>query len=172
MDNYFDELVRQLAEYHVAVDPAYLHGLLTGFATIPTMDSLSLLPAIAGEQPLAESVIEAVFDSINSLAKDLSAHEFQARFDLHRDTDAKRWLDGYCKAVEIQEEDWRELNELHLNAGSHLTMLHTMRDAKLHRDLAMDLPGPKDLKKNPQLVTDLVSGIYDEFHGGARHEQR
>ena len=43
-------------------------------ATIPAMDSTSLFVAIAGEQPLAESVCETVFDSINLLAANLSKH--------------------------------------------------------------------------------------------------
>lgn len=163
MGDYFHQLLRELAEYHVAVDAAYLHGLLSGCATIPEMDSENLIRAIAGEQPLAESVVEAVRDNINSLAENLAAHEFQARF--HGDTDGRRWLDGYFEAVRVHEKDWQDLNELHLKAGSNLIMLHTMRDAKLHRDLKMDLPGPKDLKQDPQLVSDLVSRIYEEFHG-------
>ncbi len=165
--DYFDELVRQLAEYHVAVDETFLHGLLTGYATIPAMDSENLFPAIAGEQPLAESVGETVFDSINLLAADLSTHAFQARFDVDRDADAKHWLDGYFKAVEIHERDWQELNEFHLEAGANLIMLHSMNDAKLHRELDMDLPGPKELKEYPQLVTNLVLSIYDRFQGDA-----
>jgi hypothetical protein len=39
-----------------------------------------------------------------------------------------------------------------------------MSDPELHRDLGMDLTGPDDLKKHPELVTNLVTGIYDEFH--------
>ena len=167
MRNYFDDLVRQLAEYDVAVDNAFLHGLLTGSATIPAMDSVSLFLAIAGEQPLAESVCGSVFENINLLAADLSTHAFQARFDVDREADAKHWLDGYFKAVSIHEKDWQEMNEVHPKAGMNLIMLHSMKDAKLHRELHMDLPGPKDLKEYPQLVTNLVLSIYDQFHGAA-----
>jgi hypothetical protein len=163
--DYFDELVCRLAEYHVAVDEAFLHGLLTGYATIPAMDSENLFPAIAGEQPLAESVGEAVFDTIKSLSEDLSTYAFQARFDVDRDDDAKQWLDGYFKAVEIHEEDWQELNEFHPEAGVSLIMLHTVSDAKLHDELEMDVPGPKDLKENPQIISNLVLNIYNDFHG-------
>jgi len=103
----FNELVRQLSNYDVAVDEAFLHGLLTGYATIPGMDSGSLFATIAGEQPLADSVIDAVLDNINSLAENLSSHTFQARFDVQSDADAKRWLKGYTRAVEIHEDDWK-----------------------------------------------------------------
>jgi len=161
---FFSELVQELAAYQIAVDEAFLHGLLTGYATIPVMDSERLFPAIAGEQPLAESVIEKVFESINLLGTDLSTHAFQARFNVERDADAKHWLDGYFKAVEIHEREWQELNEIHPKAGSNLIMLHCMHDAKLHRELDMDLLGPKDLKDDPQLVTNLVLSIYDHFH--------
>ena len=164
MHKYFDDLVRQLGEYRVAVDDAFLHGLLTGYATIPAMDSVSLFLAIAGEQPLAESVYETVFESVSSLGVALSKYNYQARFDVDSAADAKRWLDGYFKAVEIHEAHWQELNESHPEAGANLVMLHTMSNAKLHREFNMDLPGPKDLKKYPQLVTNLVLDIYHQFH--------
>jgi len=60
MGDSFNELVRQLADYDVAVDEAFLHGLLTGYATTPKMDSDALFATIAGEQPLAASVINSV----------------------------------------------------------------------------------------------------------------
>jgi len=167
VSDYFDELVRQLTQYHVAVDDAFLHGLLTGCATIPAMDSASLFLSIAGKQPLAESVRDTVLESVKLLAADLSTHAFQARFDVDREADAKHWLDGYLKAVDIHEKDWQELGEIHLDAGVNLIMLNSMNDAKLHHELQMDLPGPQDLKEYPQLVTNLVLDIYDQFHVAA-----
>jgi Uncharacterised protein family (UPF0149)/SEC-C motif len=165
VENQFNELIRQLTDYDVAVDEAYLHGLLTGYATIPEMNAEGLFPAIAGGQPLAESVIATVFECINLLAAELSTHAFRARFDINRDADTKHWLDGYFKAVEIHERDWQELNDSQPEAGAKLIMLHTMHDSELHDDLEMDLPGPGDLKEYPQLVTNLVVSIYDKFHG-------
>jgi len=167
MHEKFEELVRQLTEYQVIVDEAFLHGLLTGYATIPLMDSLKLFPAIAGEQPLADSVIDAVFENIDLLGTDLSTQSFHARFDFDGDADVKKWLDGYFKAVEIHEKHWEELNETHFEAGANLLVLHSMSSTKLQRELNMDLPGPQDLKEYPQLVSNMVVSIYDQFHGNA-----
>jgi hypothetical protein len=161
----FKELVKLLAQNRVAVDRAYLHGLLTGCATIPAMDSNAILSAIAGERALGESVVDTVFSSINLLAEDLSANKFEARFDHGSGTDANNWLDGYFRAVEIHETDWEGLNEHHPMAAASLVALHSMRDAKFHRDLSMELPGPKDLEDDPKLLTDLVQNVYDRFQG-------
>ena len=163
----FSELVQEFAAYEVVVDETFLHGLLTGYATIPAMDSESLFPAIAGEQPLAESVVEKVFDCIDLLARNLATHEFRTRFGVDREAGAKQWLDGFFKAVEIHESEWEELNDIHPEAGANIVMLYSMNDAKLHDELDMDLPGPDDLKEHPQLVTNLVLNIYDHFHGVA-----
>ena len=38
MSDYFNELVDQLCKNHVFINPPYLHGLLTGFATTPEPD--------------------------------------------------------------------------------------------------------------------------------------
>ena len=38
MSDYFDELLDRLRENHVSINPPYLHGLLTGFATTPEPD--------------------------------------------------------------------------------------------------------------------------------------
>ena len=167
MGDYFDELVRDLVDYQVTVNAAFLHGLLTGYATVPTMNSEHLFPAIAGKQALAESVVEKVFDNINLLGVDLSTQAFQARFDVERDGDAKHWLDGYLKAVAIHESDWQELNEYHIAAGANLLFLNCMNDTELCNDLDIDVPGPEDLAENPQLVTNMVIDIYDQFHGPA-----
>ena len=52
-NDHFIKLASLLAKYDVAIDQAYLHGLLTGCATIPDLDSTNLVSAIAGEQSLA-----------------------------------------------------------------------------------------------------------------------
>ena len=54
MSDYFNELVEQLRENHLSINPPYLHGLLTGFATTPDPDLAKLYMEISGEQPLPE----------------------------------------------------------------------------------------------------------------------
>ncbi|HEX6259045.1 MAG TPA: UPF0149 family protein [Woeseiaceae bacterium] len=166
MNDEFDELMRQLSRYQATVDGAFLHGLLTGCATIPEIDSESLFTAIGGDQPLPEAIVEAVLDTIGLLAGELSNESFEAGFDSRREGDAQRWLKGYLKAVEIHERDWRELNEIHTDAAACLLQLNTLSNPKLHRELEldMDLPGPKELERNPELASTLVSNIYAEFH--------
>ena len=46
MSDYFNELVDQLRENHLSIDPPYLHGLLTGFATTTEPDLAKLYTAI------------------------------------------------------------------------------------------------------------------------------
>jgi hypothetical protein len=163
-NNQFSDLVRQLSAYHVAADEANLHGLLSGFATIPAMDSRKLVAAIAGEQALAEAVIEKVLECIGLIAAELSEQAFEARFDSDDIASAGQWLDGYFEAVALHESDWEALNEDRPRAGASLLALHSMKDPKFERDLGMGLPGPSDLRNEPQLVSIFVQNIYDWFH--------
>ena len=80
MSDYFNALVDQLREFHLSIDPPFLHGLLTGFATTPEPDLAKLYVEIAGEQPLAESIREEVLNVVDFLSEDLSVHEFKALF--------------------------------------------------------------------------------------------
>ena len=103
-------------------------------------------------------------ESIDLIAKDLSARAFEARFDFDDDVTAKLWLDGYFKAVVLHERAWEELNEERPKAAANLIGLHSMKDPKLQRAFGMGLPGPADLKEDPRLVTEMVQNIYDWFN--------
>ena len=162
--DHFHKLVQQLRACDIVVDEAFLHGLLTGYATIPAMDVKMLSPAIAGEHSLADRVIEEVLANICALAADLSAAVFRAHFDHSRMASARQWLDGYFKAVKIHESDWEALNSTRPRAAASLIALHSMNDVSFHRGTKMNLPGPNDLEDDPHLVTDLVQNIFDRFH--------
>ena len=170
MRDYFDELIRQLAAYGIAIDEAFLHGLLSGCATIPLVDLDKLNLELSSGQPLADVVREATVDAVHELSAALSDESFRARFDPGQDAAARRWIEGYVKAVNLHEVRWEEQNELHLDAGANLIMLHALIDGTLQRDTDMSLPGPADLKDHPALVTNLVLDIYQQFHGDADDE--
>jgi len=170
MRDYFDELIRDLAEYHITTDGPFLNGLLTGCATIAAVDLDKLYLEVSPEQPLAGSVRETILAAMGFLSEELSRNAFQPRFNIDQDNESERWIDGYLKAVEIHEEQWQEENEYSPVASTSLIMLHAMSDEHLRNDLNMNLPGPEDLKANPQLISDLVLSIYDEFHGDPDHD--
>ena len=86
MSNNFDELVRLLPQYQHPVDSAFLHGLLTGCATIPTVNYERLFDTIAPKQPLPEDAVESPFDSIDQIAEALSVATFEPRFDIRRNS--------------------------------------------------------------------------------------
>ncbi|MCH7822004.1 MAG: SEC-C domain-containing protein [Proteobacteria bacterium] len=167
MRDYFDELIRQLAAYGIAIDEAFLHGLLSGCATIPLVDLDKLNLELSSGQPLADVVREATVDAVHELSAALSDESFRARFDPGQDAEARRWIEGYVKAVNLHEVRWEEQNELHLDAGANLIMLHALIDGTLQRDTDMSLPGPADLQEHPVMVTNLVLDIYQQFHDDA-----
>ena len=166
MRNYFDELLLQLAKHEVAVNMPYLHGLLTGCATVPDLALEKLLLEFAPTKPLAESLRGVTIDAVGELSKSLSDSTFQTRLE-NQETDARHWIDGYLKAVHLHDAQWEEQSDLSPEAGVTLIMLHALNDDELRRDMNMDLPGPADLQGHPELLTNLVLSIYHEFHGGA-----
>jgi hypothetical protein len=170
MSDYFYTLVDQLHEHHLRSDPPYIHGLLTGFATIPDADFEKLYLEIAVDQPLPGQLRDAVIETIDYLSEDLSINEFHALFRPERDNEPERWINGYLKAVEIHKEQWREENELHPKAGAALVILHSMVDEELRKELKILQPGHQELRDGPEIVTDLALAIYQHFHGDLEDE--
>ena len=165
MSKYFYELVDQLHEYHLSIDPPCLHGLLTGFATTPVPDLAKLYSEISGEQPLPESLREEVLNVVDFLSEDLSLHEFKALFQVDHDSEPEHWINGYLKAVELHEEQWREENDCHPKAGAALVILHSLVNEELRQELKIIQPGHDELREAPEMVTDLVHSIYHYIHG-------
>jgi hypothetical protein len=165
MSNYFNELVEQLRENHLSINPPYLHGLLTGFATTPDPDLEKLYMEISGEQPLPDSLRDEVIEVMDFLSEDLSLHEFKALFRVDHHSEPEHWINGYLKAVELHDEQWREENECHPKAGAALIMLHSLIDEELRQELKIIQPGHEELREAPEMVTDLVHCIYHYFHG-------
>ena len=165
MSDYFNELVDQLHEYHLSIDPPCLHGLLTGFATTPDPDLEKLYMEISGEQPLPESLRDEVLNVVDFLSEDLSLHEFKALFQVDHDSEPEHWINGYLKAVELHEEQWREENDCHPKAGAALIMLHSLINEELRQELKIIQPGHEELREAPEMVTDLVHSIYHYIHG-------
>jgi len=165
MSDYFNELVDQLRENHLSIDPPYLHGLLTGFAMTPEPDLAKLYMEISGEQPLPESIREEVLNVVDFLSEDLSLHEFKALFQVTHDSEPESWINGYLKAVDLHEEQWREENDCHPKAGAALIILHSLIDEELRQELKITQPGHEELREAPEMVTDLVHSIYHYIHG-------
>jgi hypothetical protein len=165
MSDYFNELVDQLRENHLSINPPYLHGLLTGFATTPEPDPEKLYMEISGEQPLPDSLRDDVIEVADFLSEDLSLHEFKALFQVDHSSEPEHWINGYLKAVELHDEQWREENDCHPKAGAALIMLHSLIDEELRQELKIIQPGHEELRETPEMVTDLVHSIYHYFHG-------
>lgn len=165
MSDYFNELVDQMRENHLSIDPSHLHGLLTGFATTPEPELEKLYMEISGEQPFPESIREEVLNVVDFLSEDLSLHEFKALFQVDHDGEPERWINGYLKAVELHEEQWREENDCHPKAGAALIMLQSLIDEELRQELKIIQPGHEELQEAPEMVTDLVHSIYHYIHG-------
>ena len=165
MSDYFKELVDQLQENHLSIDAPYLHGLLAGFATTPDPDLAKLHMEISVEQPLPESLWKEVHNVVDFLSEDLSVNEFHAFFKTDSNDEPERWINGYLKAVEIHEEQWREENDCHPKAGAALVILHSLVNEELRQELKIAQPGHEELREAPEMVTDLVISIYHYFHG-------
>jgi hypothetical protein len=165
MSDYFNVLVEQLRENHVSINPPYLHGLLTGFATTPEPDAEKLYLEISGEQPLPDTLREALIEVAGFLSEDLSLYEFKALFQADHDSEPEHWINGYLKAVELHDEQWREENDCHPKAGAALIILHSLIDEELRQELKIIQPGHEELREAPEMVTDLVHSIYHYFHG-------
>jgi len=81
------------------------------------------------------------------------------------DSEPEHWINGYLKAVETHEEQWREENDCHPKAGAALIILHSPIDEELRQELKIIQPGHEELREAPEMVTDLVLSIYHYFHG-------
>jgi len=160
----FALLVAALREKLPAIDAPYLHGLLAACATVPQPDSEKFLAEISDQYPLPQSLADKVISSIGLLRKELSTDTFTARFELAEKDEAKRWIEGYLRAVEIHERQWKAGNELHPAAAPPLLMLHTIAREEFRRQLNTRVPGYEDLDEFPHLVTSLVMKIYRQFH--------
>ena len=165
MSDYFNELVDQLRENHLSINPPYLHGLLTGFATTPEPDLEKLYVEISGEQPLTDPLREEIIEVADFLSEDLSLHDFKALFQVDHNSEPEHWINGYLRAVELHDEQWREENDCHPKAGAALIMLHSLIDEELRQELKIIQPGHEELREAPEMVTDLVHSIYHYFHG-------
>ncbi|MGB5443294.1 MAG: SEC-C metal-binding domain-containing protein, partial [Gammaproteobacteria bacterium] len=102
---------------------------------------------------------------VDFLSKDLSLHEFKALFQVGHDSEPEHWINGYLKAVELHEEQWREENDCHPKAGAALILLHSLINEELRQDLKIIQPGHEELREAPEMVTDLVHSIYHYIHG-------
>ena len=153
-----------LNDYQVPVDAPYLHGLLTGSATIPVLNLEKLVSAMASEWQLPGLLTDAVLDVVGQLSMDLFDGSFEARFQLDQANDAERWIRGYLKAVEIHEEQWLEAGERHPHAGAALIMFNSMVNDDLRDEVDMDLPGRRDLRENPHWVTRFALDIFHHFN--------
>jgi uncharacterized protein YecA (UPF0149 family) len=165
MSDYFNELLDQLRENHLSINPPYLHGLLTGFATTPEPDLEKLEMEISGEQPLPDSLREEIIEVADFLSEDLSLHDFKALFQADHDSEPEHWINGYLRAVELHDEQWRDENDCHPKAGAALIMLRSLIDEELRQELKIIQPGHEGLREAPEMVTDLVHSIYHYFHG-------
>ena len=165
MNDFFDELVDELRGDGVSVDAPFLHGLLTGYATIPAVDLDKLFAEITAKHPLSEVNRRAVIDAVGFLVEDLFENVFEAQFRIARDDEAQRWINGYLKAVELDEIPWQEDNENHFDAVASLLMFNSMIDDDFRHDPDMDLPGREDLQENPQLVTQIALNIFHCLNG-------
>ena len=164
MSDYFNELVDQLRENHLSINPTYLHGLLTGFATTPEPDREKLYLEISEEQPLPDSLREEMIGVADFLSEELSLHEFKALFQVDHNSEPEQWINGYLKAVELHDEQWREENVCHPKAGATLIMLHSLINEEVRQELKIIQPGHEELREAPEMVTDLVQSIYHYFH--------
>jgi len=165
MSDFFNELVERLHKNHLPINPPYLHGLLTGFATTPEPDPEKLYMEISGGQPLPDPLREEMIEVADFLSEDLSLHEFKALFQVDHNSEPEHWIKGYLKAVELHNEQWREENDCHPKAGAALIMLHSLIDEELRQELNIIQPGHEELREAPEMVTDLVHSIYHYFHG-------
>jgi hypothetical protein len=165
ISDYFSQLANQLHQYHLPVDPPYLHGLLTGFATTPEGDLEKLCLEIAGGHPFPDPLREELIDTVDILSEDLSLNDFQARFQAEHGDEPERWIKGYLRSVEIHEAQWHEENEYYPKAASALVVLHSLVDEQVREELRITRPGDQELREQPALVTDLALTIYQCFHG-------
>lgn len=165
MSDDFDQLIAHLQADYASIDPPYIHGLLTGYSTTPDPDLDKLGMQVTGMGPLAGSHQEDLVDMMDFLSEDLSLHEFSARFNVDCGDEPERWINGYLKAVDIHADQWREENECHPKAAAALAMLHGLINNEIGEALRIEQPGAESVREDPELVTELVTVIYQEFHG-------
>jgi hypothetical protein len=160
----FNNLVSRLKKAGLDINTTYLHGLLTGIATGPDDELDAVWPEIGGDHALSETIQCAVIDVLEILGKELSVGEFRTRFRTDRIDDPKRWINGYVKAVALNEKAWAEANEEHRGAGVALVLLHSFINPEIRQVIKIDEPGDEELREDPSIVQQLAISIYQHFH--------
>jgi len=173
MDRHFENLLVILAQRDVPLDEATCHGLLTGYATTPLHDERKLSRQLGSGQPVSQEALDAAYYAIAGIQRALASGNFEPLLGSATVlTGAGRWLEGYFDAVKAHDDHWDELGATHPDAALDLVMLHALLDSSLAREMPeLQLPGPQDLEKEPQLLAELVMDIYRHFHGLADEDE-
>jgi yecA family protein len=120
----FKNLLQACAKHPNALNPVSLHGFLTAIAIGPDeVEDKPILPTVYGFTTIDpvenySELGELVWEAVGEIAMDLIDNSFEAL--LHRDTDSPEdpalWMEGFNKAVTLNEKGWEALNEEHPEA--------------------------------------------------------
>jgi yecA family protein len=140
----FATLLQNTAHYPEALGPVVLHGFLTAIAIGPEeVDDYSMLEIIYGVKPSQETfeaLSHPVWAALDEILGALLDFDFEPLLvDKDRNPEPNRWMHGFNQAVQLAEEEWRQLNEENLEAGKKYAFLQTLAGPQ-QAELILDIP--------------------------------
>ena len=127
----FHLLLQKTAHYPDALDPVVLHGFLTAIAIGPEeVDDYSMLETIYGVNPSQQTfdaLSTPVWEALDEILGALQDFDFEPMLDEQdHQPEPALWMQGFNRAVQLAEEEWRQLNDENLEAGKKYAFLQTL----------------------------------------------
>ena len=127
----FHILLEQTLRYPDSLSPVALHGFLTAIAIGPEeVDDYSMLETIYGVNPSQETfdtLSAPIWDALDEILGALLEFDFEPLLsEQDRAADPALWMQGFNKAVQLAEVEWRQLNDENLEAGKKYAFLQTL----------------------------------------------
>jgi hypothetical protein len=153
LTRHFAELLTQL-EHQSAIDPAYLHGLLTAEATInePDIDSLDL--EIAAQTNIDDRILETI-DQFSEL---MMVGQFRTDALAPLSVQPQRWMEGYLQAVNFNHQQWTAACNSQPHARATLALLKSIVNSNT------DQPSDPTSSCTPSQIVELITAVYQHLN--------
>jgi yecA family protein len=168
----FHILLQKTARYPDALDPVVLHGFLTGIAIGPEeVDDYSMLETVYGVNPSQETfdhLSAPVWDALDEILGALLDFDFEPLLEENnRNPEPALWMQGFNKAVQLAEEEWRQLNDESLEAGKKYAFLQTLAGPQ-QAELILGIPGdeyPAYVKESLPYLPNALEVLNRDYWG-------
>ncbi len=172
-DSAFKDLLHACSKYPRALQPVAMHGFLTGLVIGPedTEDD-PILSTVYGFTAIDRiendiELEELVWDAADEITEDLINASFNLplRADPNSPEDLALWMEGFNKAVSLNEAGWRQLNEENIEAGKKYAYIQSLCNPEL-AEIIFGIPTERYdayLNECLPLLPDALIALYHSY---------